>query len=439
MLRKRHYFARDGTRVEIPDWQVRIKHQGRYAWFNLKSANSAIAADMAREIYVFLIANGWDATLEKYKPQAEKRANLTVEEFANLYREQIELVEYPPTPRTLNRYIGCLFLICKLIGIKRIARLTSERIAAFRRKYLKKALKKNRDETSAKLTCNSHMRGAAALFSEQMIKAYKAVGVDVINPFAGHQFRRIEIQPYTPLAREFLDSLWRDSAKLRDGDPTSSPPPKRKRRKRRKLVKGRRLKPLKRTDVRWAEPDWRKPHPNAYTLMLLELGVGLRREEADKAEWTWFFTDKNGRHYIEIKKTDYFTPKGKRRRIIPVEKVLWDAIHATRTDVRQFIVPGRVPKIYTRKTEPKNIPYRCESDHRTLVAWLRTKGVKDRKPCHMLRKEFGSYVATSFGIFAAQRLLGHSSPAVTEAFYAGLVNLPELQHAQPPPAAQAVR
>jgi integrase len=55
----------------------------------------------------------------------------------------------------------------------------------------------------------------------------------------------------------------------------------------------------------------------------------------------------------------------------------------------------------------------------------------------MLRKEFGAYVATSFGIFAAQRLLGHSSPAVTDAFYAGLVNLPELQHAQPPAAAQA--
>jgi integrase len=436
-LRKRSFVGRDGNPAEVPDWQVRIKHQGRYAWFNLKSANAAIAADLAKEIYVFLIANGWEATLEKYKPQVEKRANLKVQEFADLYREQIELVEYPPIPRTINRYVGCLFLICKFMGIKRIARLTADKISAFRRKYLKKALEKKRDETSAKITCNSQMRGAAALFSEEMIKAYKAVGVDVINPFTGYQFGRIEIQPYTPLPREFLDGLWRDSAKLRDGDPDAPPPPKRQRRKRRKPVHGRRLRPLKRTDVRWTVPDWRRPHPESYTLMLLELGVGLRREEADKAEWSWFFTDKDGRHYIEVKKTKYFTPKGKKRRIIPVENVLWDAIHATRSDDSPFIVPGNVPKVYTRQTEPKNVPYRCEPDHRTLVAWLRKRGINDSKPCHMLRKEFGSYVATSFGIFAAQRLLGHSSPAVTEALYAGLVNLPELRHAQPPPAAQA--
>jgi len=67
-----------------------------------------------------------------------------------------------------------------------------------------------------------------------------------------------------------------------------------------------------------------------HDLLLLELGIGLRRHESDKSQWDWLFTDKSGRHFIEVRKTEYFTPKGKRRRILPVEPVLWDALQETR-------------------------------------------------------------------------------------------------------------
>lgn len=130
-------------------------------------------------------------------------------------------------------------------------------------------------------------------------------------------------------------------------------------------------------------------------------------------------------------------PKGKRRRVVPVEPELWQIFNETRKSGAKFIVPGNEPKIYTRETSPVNLPYRREEHHRTLVAWLRMKGITDGKPCHLLRKEFGSYVATSFALFAAQRLLGHSSPDVTDAFYAGLTNLPELRHAKVERAAHA--
>jgi hypothetical protein len=58
----------------------------------------------------------------------------------------------------------------------------------------------------------------------------------VVNPFEGQLLRRIELKPYTPLPRELLDSIWTDSAKLRDGDPEAHPPlkpPKKKKRRRR--------------------------------------------------------------------------------------------------------------------------------------------------------------------------------------------------------------
>jgi hypothetical protein len=68
-LQKRHFTGRDGVEVTMPDWHARMKHQGRVVWFNLKTANAAEAAVKARDIYVFLAANGLDATLEKFKPQ----------------------------------------------------------------------------------------------------------------------------------------------------------------------------------------------------------------------------------------------------------------------------------------------------------------------------------------------------------------------------------
>jgi hypothetical protein len=127
-VRKRIFLGRDGLEVEIPDWQIRIKHLGKEVRFNLKTANRAEAAVEAKEIHIFLMANGWEATLAKYKPQIEKREDLTVLEFTEIYRRQIDQVEYPPLKRTYERYITSLLFICTFLAIKRIARLTSEKV-----------------------------------------------------------------------------------------------------------------------------------------------------------------------------------------------------------------------------------------------------------------------------------------------------------------------
>ena len=60
-LRKRIFSGRDGPlKFRCSDWQVRLKHLGRSMWFNLKTANAAEAAVKARDIYISLIANGWE-------------------------------------------------------------------------------------------------------------------------------------------------------------------------------------------------------------------------------------------------------------------------------------------------------------------------------------------------------------------------------------------
>jgi integrase len=396
------------------------------AYFNLKTANATEAAAKARNIYVFLIANGWEATLGKFKPKpAQDGCVLSPPEFCDHFREALKMVEYPPLKRTGERYIKSFLYICRETQVENIKHLNTAKLKEFKAKYLKRGREEKRDENSVKVSCNAILRSAAAMFSKQMMEAYSTMQFDVQNPFPGMTLRRVEIQPYTPMDRNLLDVIWENSIKLRDGYP--------------KPEVDNRLVTCNQASIanqhkarRWTMPDWHDPHPEAFVILLLELGIGLRRNEADWCQWDWFFQDAKGRRYIEIKKTKYFTPKGKRRRVIPVEAVIWNAIHEYYQEGDVFVVPGNPPISYTPETEPNNVPYRCERHHRTLVAWLRMKGINDQKPCHLLRKEFGSYVATSFGLFAAQRLLGHSSSTVTEAFYAGLTNLPELNHARIP-------
>jgi integrase len=335
---------------------------------------------------------------------------LTLDGFADLYRKAIEMVEFPPSKPTAERYIKSLFLIGRLVHARKVEDLTPEKIEKFRADYLVEARKAGRDENSIKTTINFHLRNAGALFSRQVTPAFQNQGLTVANPFAGKKLRRVEIKAYSPLKRELLDRIWQDAAKLRDGDPTAPEPGS---------VKAR----------RWQDPDFREPHPDGYAILLLELGLGFRRHEADKAEWDWFHTI-NGRHYIEVRETPYFRPKARERRVIPVEPLLYEAIQGTRTHAGAWIVPGPAPKRYAPGKEPKNIVYRCDKAHRVLAAWLRARGIGDAKPCHLLRREFGSYVATAFGLFHAQRMLGHSSPEVTSAYYAGLTELPELRHAK---------
>ena len=412
-LRKRSYLNhKTGTVIEIPDWQVRMKRDGRDGWFNLSTPNQAVAAKKAKEIYTFLEANGWEATLAKYKPRTAPDGEITVEEFAEVYRGSLKRIEYPPSKPTSERYLKSLSFLCRRVNVRQLSNLTAEKVKCFVGDYLAEGRNECRDEGSVKISCNAILRNAGALFSKQMLGEFQSAGLSLVNPFVGQKLRRVTIKAYSPLKREALDAIWRDAVKLRDGDPEAHPPARKPR-------------------GRWQDPDLRKPHPEAHAILLLELGIGLRRNEADKAQWDWFFTDKEGRHYLEVKATPYFMPKSKERRVIPVEPLLYQAIQETRSQVSLFVVGGRLPRIYSEENAPKNLVYRCDLHHRALASWLRTRhGIEDDKPCHLLRKEFGSYVATSFGLFAAQRMLGHSSPSVTESFYAGLTQLPELKHAK---------
>lgn len=61
--------------------------------------------------------------------------------------------------------------------------------------------------------------------------------------------------------------------------------------------------------------------------------------------------------------------------------------------------------------------YRCDCTWRELNAWLRSKGLRQQKAIHSLRKESGSLIASMFGIEAASQHLGHRDIRTTSAHY----------------------
>ena len=63
-------FTRDGDRVTLPDFSVRIQHGGRRETFSLGTPNKAAAASKAKEIFFALRGGGWEEALRRFKPSA---------------------------------------------------------------------------------------------------------------------------------------------------------------------------------------------------------------------------------------------------------------------------------------------------------------------------------------------------------------------------------
>ncbi|WP_395746086.1 hypothetical protein [Prosthecobacter sp.] len=53
-----------------PHFNIQIKHRGQRHRFPLETADKSIASERARERYLHLVAHGWEATLQKFKPRS---------------------------------------------------------------------------------------------------------------------------------------------------------------------------------------------------------------------------------------------------------------------------------------------------------------------------------------------------------------------------------
>ncbi len=389
---RRPFVTRDGKRGIPPEYSVRMRHLGRDVWFNLETANQSAATVKARDIYLSLVSAGWDATLPKFKPSPlAKSAICTVGEFLADVEARSHL-----KAKTVRRYAVKLRKmvadIAKLeTGLKTKAKrakydhvnggraawlarvdgkpldvLTAEEINAWRNAYVARAGADPVKRKSAERSAASYMRCVRALFAEDVLSVLK-VKLPA-NPFVGVKLK----DPGPARYHSEIDPAWL---------------------------------------LACAERDLRADNTNQYLALFLCLWAGLRRKEADLLLWAQ--VDLEG-GTLSVRRTAFFEPKTEEAvRTIDLAPEAVDVLRSLKSwSESEFVLKGSDPD----PTATYDF-YRCDCTWRDLNAWLRGKGVTDRKAIHSLRKESGSLIASSHGIEAARQHLGHRDIRTTSSHY----------------------
>ncbi len=391
-LRKRSFVDRaTGKVVEIPDWQIRLKKDGGESWFNLGTPIQANAAKKAKDVYTFLQANGWPATLAKFKPESEAtaRLNLTVGDYLKTVQATGQIRQ-----RTFLNYQNCLrTVVAEVFGVKgddskfdyrhggnqkwtaridsvRLERLTPARVTEWQQRRIKKAGHSPVAIASAKRTANSYVRCARSLFSRDIQKRLKGVQLPSPLPFDG-------VELFDAGSMKYVSKV---NAQALIAD---------------------------------AKEGLKTKEPEVYKAFLLGLFAGMRKGEIDLAEWDMVDWHNN---IIRLEETEWLHLKTHDS----AGEITIDA--EVLAELKQFMPAGKSQFIIASDRPPRNNSarpyYRCDPVFDRLNEWLRSKGVKVNKPLHEMRKEIGALIATEHGIYAASRFLRHSDITTTARHYA---------------------
>jgi len=366
-------YKKDGVLIEATNYSVRLQSLGRREFFNLNTANKSTAAQQAKQIHAFLVSNGWEATLTKFKPEADAKAE--IETVGDLIAKASKEAEVRPL--TLRQYIGALRRVVGAIkGIKsddaskyqlggsewqqrvdrvKLAQITPEKVKAWRSKQIAKL---NPEEMKKKqVSVNSTLNQARSIWKHS----------DDASPFDGLK--------------------WKQTAKR--FKPTVDAP----------------------TLLYWAVEELEKKQPEQFKAFMLCLYLGLRKGEADCLSWEQIDFEKKR---LRIETTKHFQPKSENsEREIPIQESIFETVSKWRKGADLvFVLDGGDAKPNASYTY-----YRASDTWDELTAWLRSKGVESPKPIHYLRKLSGSLMYANNDVYAAQRFLGHSDIRTTIGSY----------------------
>lgn len=384
-------YQRGGKKFESPNWMVEIQAHGTRHRLSLETPNKEAAAVRAKDIYLSIQANGWEAALQKYRPALavpQKRQNVTVGEFiaevtAKADRDPGTLADYA---RALRKIVADAFgvddgpekfdshsggyqnWLTQVHGIK-LARLTPEKVQGWKRAFLARASTSPIEQRKAKVSVNSFIRRARCLFTPGILQ-------------------HLEIELATPLPFEGVEFEPRQSLKYRSNFDVQA-----------LIIK--------------ATEELAGQESEAFKIFLLAVMVGLRRKEIDLLEWPSFRWE---HRVIRVEPTKFFHPKSEDSigdvPLDPEIVELFRGYRARATD--EFVIESKG----RAKPGVTYVHYRCQKQFEKLNKWLRAQGVTAGKPLHTLRKEFGSRLATTHGIHAASKGLRHADISITNAFYA---------------------
>jgi integrase len=383
---ERRCYTHQGKLVEVNEWSVRIQYLGQRKSFALGTNNAEAAAIKARDIYLAVLAKGWDQAQALYNPEMVVREDdPTIGEFLAEVESRSDL-----KPRTFQRYGRLLRrIVADTFGLGkgrgrpteggayqswrekvdrvRLGALGAEQLNAWRTMYIRKTGTNPVTRQGAIRTANNHLRAVRALFSRKWISRLQIRLPDPL-PFSG-------VQLESPRPARYQSSM--DAAVL----------------------------------FRDARQELAPTDPGAYLVFLLALGAGLRKAEIDGLEWRHInFT----RAVILVEPTEYRGLKSAESAAeVQIDPVLVEELRQFKPKGDpQFVIESGLPALKVDRQY-----YRAEPVFQSLYGWLRAQGIKNRHPLHSLRKEFGSLINAQYGLYAAMTALRHSSITITSGFY----------------------
>lgn len=385
--------TKTGLKVYLSrDWYLRIMRSGRRRWINLGPDQKA-ALKRARTIKNESDISGTASGLViERAATAPTGITVSIGELTDLLQLRAAMFE-KTSPRTLKSYVASLMIVLRDVLSEANGRvvdagqvrdlpstiLTEQIIRKFvelrqcvRGKSTKDRRLGSATLESAKRTANRHLRNARALLNPTVIFKLREEGHKVPD-FAG--FRSAPLAQNTRKIFRMPDNatIARVACAIRNELPE---------------IAG----------------------SGFYCAALLALHAGLRREEITHARWDWISPGKPSQ--ITIAADDEFKPKADRVRSIRITNWLRNELLRFKPDTdpqgsRAYVISGNSrPEVYANLV--------------TLTDWLRTKGVEGGKPLHELRKWFGAFFAGAYGLTRAQWQLGHTTPLVTNDYYAGI-------------------
>jgi integrase len=371
-----------------PHYSMRLQMRGARMAFSLGTGNAEAAARIAANIYTDFLTLGVERALAKYRPPQKGEDVATIGEYLRAAHGVMDV-----RPATFHAYARHL---CRLAGDivkiqKRSARrtklkarrqavearslsiFTPEAVQGWRLSFLGKAGRDARKARAARISANSIIRQARSLFAPKVVKFLKTLRLPQPLPFAGVEFFPRESMRYTSRI---------DAGIL----------------------------------MRQARTELTKSCPDAFLVMVLALGAGLRRGEIDKLLWR-DVDFAGGRIFVTESEHGELKTEDSRGAVDIAESTV-EILRGFQAKAKgQFVISSAKAR-EGEASRPWGNRYRCAAVFEKATQWLRTHGVEGNKALHTLRKEAGAIVATRDGIFAASQFLRHAGIEVTAAHYA---------------------
>ena len=396
----RIFKGRNDDGVVSPHYIMRVQFKGRRTTFTTGTGNKEAAAKIAAGIYNDILVMGWDTTLAKHRPTNEPDPALpapvtSVGGWIAAARKVSEA-----NASTFNCYSCSLRkIVGDILAVERSKKrfgprkggagdyrakidatslevLTLPAVQKWRLEYVKRA-KTPAEERSRMTSCNSTISQARSLFAAKILKFLPDLRLPDPIPF--HEVEFFPRQSAKYFSRIDAKTLLQEAHRELSG--SNSP---------------------------------------AFLAMLLALSAGLRKGEIDSLQWHQ--VDFN-RQLIRVESTDSASLKtADSRDEVAIDEntvAILRGFHAKKKG--HFVIDGDGGASGPKKWGQN---YRAGVVFDSLTAWLRKHGVTARKPLHELRKELGALVTGEHGIYAASRVLRHSSVATTAAHYSDLKKKP---------------